>query len=188
MAGLDEAGRGAWAGPVVAACVIFKPQTFIPEIDDSKKIPPPKREALFDVICASALDFGVGVVAVDDIDSMNILQASLFAMQKAILALKNSPQYLLIDGNRELKLSIPQSTIVKGDSLSQSIGAASILAKVTRDRLMREMGSEFPDFSFARHKGYGTPQHQEELSRFGVLPCHRRSFEPIRSMQKDASC
>lgn len=182
VAGLDEAGRGAWAGPVVAAAVVFRPNTFIPEIDDSKKIIPEKREKLFDVICREAESFGIGCIGVTQIDEQNILNASLAAMREALLKLPRKPDYLLIDGNRGIGVPIPQKLLVKGDGRSMSIGAASILAKVTRDRMMREMEKEFPQFKFSRHKGYGTKDHQEELKQYGPLSCHRRSFEPIKSM------
>lgn len=182
VAGLDEAGRGALAGPVVAAAVIFKPNTFIPEINDSKKILPEKRELLFDVICREAESFGIGCIGVAQIDEQNILQASLAAMREALLQLPHKPDYLLIDGNRGIGVSIPQKLLIKGDGRSMSIGAASILAKVTRDRMMREMEKEYPQFKFSKHKGYGTEEHHQELKKFGVLPCHRRSFEPVRSL------
>lgn len=184
VAGLDEAGRGAWAGPVVAAAVIFKPHTFLPDIDDSKKINPEKREFLFDLICREATAYGIGCVPSSVIDEENILQATVLAMKEAVFSLKTKPNFLLVDGNRGLGLNIPQKTIVRGDSLSLSIGAASILAKVTRDRLMRKLGEEHDQFKFSVHKGYGTRTHREELGKYGLLPCHRLSFEPMRSMVK----
>lgn len=182
VAGLDEAGRGAWAGPVVAAAVIFKPQVDIPEIDDSKKLSPKKREELYYVICREAVSYGVGVVSSEVIDQINILEASLEAMRIAVAQCAKRPDYLLIDGNRGIGLRIPQKTLVSGDALSMSIGAASILAKVTRDRMMADMELEFPEFGFSYHKGYGTKRHLDELKRNGVLPCHRRSFEPVKSI------
>lgn len=182
MAGLDEAGRGAWAGPVVAAAVIFKPHTYIPEIDDSKKIPPDKREALFEVIVNRAESFGIGCVGHAVIDEANILRATIQAMVNAVSNLGKKPEYLLIDGNRGIGLPVPQQLLVRGDSLSMTIGAASILAKVTRDRMMVELEKNHPQFKFSKHKGYGTREHREELRRFGPTTSHRLSFEPMRSM------
>lgn len=182
VAGLDEAGRGAWAGPVVAAAVIFKPYTFLPDIDDSKKINPEKREVLFDLICREACAYGIGCISSSVIDEKNILQATILAMKEAVSALETKPEFLLIDGNRGINLNIPQKAIVKGDSLSLSIGAASILAKVTRDRLMRRLGEEHDRFKFSIHKGYGTSGHREELGKYGLLPCHRLSFEPMKTI------
>lgn len=183
VAGIDEAGRGSWAGPVVAAAVVFKSGTEIPEIDDSKKILPARREILFDIILNEALDYGVGVVGPEVIDEINILQATFQAMRLAVCNLKVKPQYLLIDGNRGIGISIPQKMLVGGDGCSLSIGAASILAKVTRDRLMGDMEKKYPQYRFSVHKGYGTSQHQEELKTHGPLPCHRKSFAPIREME-----
>ncbi|MDO8520317.1 MAG: ribonuclease HII [Deltaproteobacteria bacterium] len=187
VAGLDEAGRGAWAGPVVAAAVVFKPGTFIPGIDDSKKIIPKKREVLFDIICREALCYAVGAISPAQIDEQNILNASLAAMREAVAGLSQKPDYLLIDGNRGIGVNIPQKLLVRGDGRSMTIGAASILAKVTRDRLMREMEKEFPRFTFSKHKGYGTGAHQEELKKYGILPVHRKSFEPIRLLANNPS-
>lgn len=181
---MDEAGRGAWAGPVVAAAVIFKPHTFLPQIDDSKKLSPKKRDELFDVICQEAEAYGIGCISHSAIDEINILQASLMAMRQAVSQLSVKPDYLLVDGNRGIGLPIPQYTLVKGDSRSLSIGAASILAKVTRDRLMKEMEKTYPAFKFSVHKGYGTKDHLTELRSHGVLPCHRHSFEPMRSFAR----
>lgn len=182
VAGLDEAGRGAWAGPVVAAAVILHPGTDIPGVDDSKKILPQKREELFDVICRESAGFGIGVVASAVIDEVNIQQATFLAMGEALKKLSVKASFLLVDGNRGIGVAIPQQVLVKGDGRSASIGAASILAKVTRDRLMTEMESAYPSFRFSKHKGYGTKEHLEELRRHGPVAIHRMSFEPIRSL------
>lgn len=179
IAGLDEAGRGAWAGPVVAAAVILRPHSGIPGVDDSKKLSPAQRDSLFKVIHEQALCTGVGFVAHDVIDRINILQASLLAMQQALKNLQHQPNFLLIDGCQGLAVNIPQKTLIAGDALSQSIGAASIIAKVTRDRMMVELEKQFPQFKFSRHKGYGTRQHQQELGEHGILPIHRKSYKPI---------
>ncbi len=180
VAGLDEAGRGALAGPVVAAAVIFAPHSHHPEINDSKQLTAARREELFDYIIKHSLAYGIGVVPSEIIDEINVLQASLLAMKYSVAQLKTQPQFLLIDGNQCIQSTIPQKALVKGDSLSMSIGAASILAKVTRDRLMCEYEKSFPQFKFSRHKGYGTKRHQDELSSCGALAIHRRSFAPVK--------
>lgn len=180
IAGLDEAGRGAWAGPVVAAAVIFKPYTELPSIDDSKKVSPGKREILFDLILETAVVYHIGIIDSDKIDEVNILEASVLAMQEAVGGLSIAPSFLLIDGNRGIGLPIPQKVLVKGDARSMTIGAASILAKVSRDRLMAKLESSYPLFQFSRHKGYGTKVHQAELAKHGPTPIHRFSFEPVR--------
>lgn len=186
ICGLDEAGRGAWAGPVFAAAVILKPHQIIPQVDDSKKLTPQKREELFEVICEKALAFCIEKVFPQEIDRINILNASLLAMKKAIEGLPQKPDYLLIDGNQGVKISIPQKKLIKGDSLSLSIGAASILAKVARDRYMVKLEKEFPQFKFSIHKGYGTSLHHQELKKHGPSDCHRKSFEPVRVLLEDA--
>ncbi len=180
VAGLDEVGRGCWAGPVVAAAVILKPYTSIPEVDDSKKIKPQKREELFDRISSQALAYAVSFVSVEEIDRINILEASKKAMCQALAQLSVTPDYLLVDGNQGLGVNTPQKLIIKGDSLSISIGAASIIAKVTRDRFMVNLEKEFPQFSFAKHKGYGTALHQKEIEQFGITEYHQKSFAPIK--------
>lgn len=180
VAGLDEAGRGALAGPVVAAAVVFKPGAHFPQINDSKKLTPKVRDELFDFIVSQAEAYAIGIVSSEIIDSINILQASLLAMKNAAEQLKVKSDFLLIDGNQGVPVSIPQKTLVKGDSLSMSIGAASILAKVTRDRLLCEYEKAYPQFKFSVHKGYGTRQHHRELMQYGVLPIHRQTFEPVR--------
>lgn len=176
IAGVDEAGRGPLAGPVVAAAVIFPPSIEIPNIDDSKKLTQGERTALFDAVHAHATSIGIGIVEPETIDTMNILQASIHAMHRAIDRLAISPDILLVDGNRFHHTGVPFETVVKGDARCFSIAAASIIAKVTRDRLMIEYDRTFPQYGFARHKGYPTPQHIEALRRFGPSAIHRRSF------------
>lgn len=177
IAGIDEAGRGPLAGPVVAGAVIFARESFIPEVNDSKVLTGAERARLYDEIVANALTFGVGVVDHATIDAINILNATFKAMHDAIDQLSIIPDHLLIDGNRFDGGSIPFSTIVDGDALCFSIAAASIVAKVTRDRLMEEYETKFPGYGFARHKGYATKEHREAIFRLGFCEIHRRSFE-----------
>jgi ribonuclease HII len=179
VAGVDEAGRGPWAGPVVAAAVVLDPQALPKGIDDSKALDADAREIAFASIIASAR-WGVGVAHVDRIDRDNILNATMWAMAQAITALGSIPRLALIDGNRAPKLKCLQRTIVKGDAKCLSIAAASIVAKVTRDRMMIALGAELPGYGFERHKGYGTPEHREALHKLGVSPHHRKSFEPVQ--------
>jgi ribonuclease HII len=180
VAGVDEVGRGPLAGPVVAACVIFPEHIDIPGIDDSKKLTPKKREELYKKIKESALDFGVGIVKEKEIDKLNILRASLKAMHKAISCLKNTPHFILIDGNQKIPdLKLPQLPVVKGDSLSLSCAAASIIAKVERDRMMRKFHRKYPQFSFDQNKGYSSKVHLEALQKFGPCKIHRRSFKRV---------
>ncbi len=188
VAGLDEVGRGPLAGPVVAACVLLSKDLFsrpLPEyfkfIDDSKKISPAKRSELSGLLCAQqGLEFAIGIVESPLIDQINILEATRLAMQKAVAGLTISPDHLLIDGNQKLPaVRIEQTTIVKGDSLSWAIGAASIVAKVTRDALMKNYEIEYPQYGFAKHKGYGTQAHLESLRKHGPCPIHRKSFAPM---------
>jgi ribonuclease HII len=179
VCGVDEAGRGPWAGPVCAAAVILKESNIPAGLNDSKKLTEAKREALFPLILASA-DVGVGLVSAAEIDVLNILQATYLAMNHAVAALKLKPTLALIDGNRAPKLSCPAQTIIGGDAKSLSIAAASIIAKVTRDRLMCEMDGIFPAYGFARHKGYGTAAHSAALKQHGPCTEHRKSFAPIR--------
>ncbi len=176
IAGIDEAGRGPLAGPVVAAAVIFAPEHFIAGVNDSKLLLPEDRDELYGRITGEALAFGVGVVHHDVIDSINILQATFKAMHQAVLQLSITPQLQLIDGNRFLDNGIPYRTIIDGDALSFSIAAASIIAKVTRDRLMIEYDTQYPGYGFAQHKGYGTLQHRESIKQLGLCEIHRRSF------------
>jgi ribonuclease HII len=180
IAGIDEAGRGPLAGPVVAAAVIFPPGVFLPAVDDSKKVPPALREELYDTILAAASAVGVGIVDNDLIDEINILNATFLAMDRAVASMDLRPRHLLIDGNRfrpgEATAAIPFTTIVGGDRTTFAIAAASIVAKVTRDRLMVMFDDQYPGFGFARHKGYGTPEHRAAIARNGYCPIHRKSF------------
>lgn len=177
-AGVDEAGRGPLAGPVVAAAVIFHRPIHLPGLDDSKKISPALREVLFEKILTHAL-VGIGSGSVTLIDEINILQATRFAMREAVLALPRTPEFLLIDGRIHLDLPLPQRGIVRGDSRSARIAAASIVAKVYRDRQMRELDLQYPDYGFARHKGYPTPHHLRTLRLKGATSVHRKSFRPV---------
>lgn len=176
VAGVDEAGRGPLAGPVVAAAVMVGRDFFLPEVDDSKKLSAAQRERLYDAILKGSLGVGVGCVDHEVIDRVNILNATFEAMHLAVKSLPVTPEFLLIDGNRFRGGEIPFRTIVDGDELCFSIAAASIIAKVTRDRLMLEYDREFPEYGFARHKGYGTREHREAIARLGASPIHRRSF------------
>ena len=179
IAGVDEAGRGPWAGPVVAAAVVLNP-AHIPEgIADSKALDAETRALLFARIMAHA-DIGIGIADVDRIDRDNILQATLWAMSEAIGQLTSKPRLALIDGNKAPRLKCQTRTIVKGDALCLSIAAASIIAKVTRDRLMIALAAIHPGYGFERHKGYGTPEHQLAIRRLGVTDLHRRSFRPVQ--------
>lgn len=184
IAGCDEAGRGCWAGPVCAAVVILHPHTSIDSVTDSKKLSSPKREMLYDIICREALDYGISFVDHQTIDKINILEASKLAMLQALSQLKEPADYLLIDGNFKIKSDLPQEALIKGDSRSISIAAASILAKVSRDRFMVQMAENYPDFNFAKHKAYGTKLHRQELSQFGPSKIHRLSFAPMKFKTK----
>jgi len=179
VAGLDEAGRGPLAGPVVAAAVVFYENPQISMINDSKKLTEEVREYLFDLILNETL-CGIGAAEVGEIDRINIYQASFLAMDRALENLNTQPEHLLVDGKAFPRNDIPFTTIVKGDSLSYSVAAASILAKVTRDRMMREYDQEFPQYGFANHKGYATREHLDAIEEFGYCPIHRRSFHPKR--------
>jgi len=181
IAGVDEAGRGPLAGPVVAAAVILDRARPVRGIDDSKKLPADVREILFERITRSARAWAVGSADPEEIDRLNILRASLLAMRRAVLALPEPPDCLLVDGRDAIDLPVWQKPIIRGDALSLSIGAASILAKVTRDRIMKEMHRRWPAYDFARHKGYPTPGHLEALRRHGPCPIHRRTFRGVRS-------
>ncbi len=180
VAGIDEAGRGPWSGPVVAAAVIFHPDNIPHGLNDSKKLTAPRRAALNEVICETAR-VGVAIAPVKRIDRDNILQASLWAMARAVEDLGEYPAAALIDGTFAPILSCPSQTLIKGDGRSLSIAAASIVAKVTRDRIMCDLAKEFPGYGWERNKGYGTPEHQKGLARLGVTPHHRRSFRPIQN-------
>jgi ribonuclease HII len=184
VAGIDEAGRGPLAGPVVAAAVIVPEGFFLEEVDDSKCLPAARREALFDLIMSGAGGVGVGVVDHEVIDRINILNATFLAMNTAVRNLPLRPEHLLVDGNRFAGTTLPFSTIVDGDALSFSIGAASIVAKVTRDRMMADFDRLYPGYGFAEHKGYGTPAHRDAISRLGPCPIHRRSFRLLKEEEE----
>ena len=179
VAGIDEAGRGPWAGPVVAAAVILDPTRIPAGIDDSKALEPEDREAIYARLIAVA-EIGVGIADVRRIDRDNILNATMWAMAQAMRKLQSKPRLALIDGNRAPDLRCQTRTVVGGDAKCLSIAAASIIAKVTRDRLMIALGQELPNYGFERHKGYGTPEHQTAIGRHGVTPHHRRSFRPVQ--------
>lgn len=176
ICGVDEAGRGPLAGDVYAAAVIFKDNVFIDGINDSKKLSEKKRELLFDEIIQKAEAYCISTAGVEEIDSLNILQATFLAMKRAVDGLKIKPELALIDGNRLPPLDIPAKDIVKGDGLSASIAAASILAKVSRDRYMKEQAEKYPEYQFDKHKGYGTELHIRLINEYGPCEIHRRSF------------
>lgn len=180
VAGLDEAGRGPWAGPVVAAAVILDPARIPTGLNDSKKLSARARERIFQDISRSAM-VGVGIVSAAEIDQINILQASLLAMRRAFEALKTTPSAALVDGLHCPRLPCPATPVVKGDSLSLSVAAASIVAKVTRDRIMAELAVEFPGYGWERNMGYGTREHASALDKLGVTLQHRRSYAPIQA-------
>lgn len=175
IGGLDEAGRGPLAGPVIAACVVFSPETYIEGIDDSKKLSPAKRDKLFDIIMARAKAVGIGRVDAQEIDEMNIFEATRLAMEQAVSQCYPNIDFLLVDA-MELELPVPSASLVKGDSRSHSIAAASIIAKVTRDREMLKWHQKYPQYGFDNHKGYGTSRHIEAIQKYGLCPIHRRSF------------
>ncbi len=176
VCGIDEAGRGPLAGPVYAAAVILPDGLEIPGLNDSKKLTEKKREALFDEICEKAIAYGIGCASEQEIDEINILQATYLAMRRAVEQLSVPADYALVDGNRMPPLAIPGETVVKGDAKSASIAAASILAKVSRDRVMLLMDPVYPQYQFAKHKGYGTKVHREALLTYGPCPIHRKTF------------
>lgn len=182
VAGIDEAGRGPLAGPVTAAAVILDPKKLPKGLDDSKKLSAATREQLFDLICARALAIGVGLASAQEIDAINIRNATFLAMSRALHALALQPVHVLIDGNASPRnLPCPAQTIIKGDAISLSIAAASIIAKVTRDRLMEQMHLAHPDYGFADHMGYSTPAHMAALEIHGPCVLHRHSFAPVRA-------
>lgn len=186
IAGVDEAGRGSLAGPVVAAAVILPPRFKIEGLADSKKLRSSRREELFEEIQANALAMGLGIAEAETIDALNVLGASLLAMERAITALHPPPDYLLIDGNHLPSSPFPKAALPKGEDQSPAIAAASILAKVTRDRLMAIYHRMFPQYGFLRHKGYGTRDHMEALRRYGPSPIHRRTFRGVREHVEDS--
>ena len=176
ICGVDEAGRGPLAGPVCAAAVILPPHLEIPGLDDSKKMTDKRRRELFPIIQEKAIAYGIGLASHEEIDEINILQATYLAMERALAQLKVKADHVLIDGNRAKDFGIPVTTVVKGDSLSANIAAASILAKVTRDELMENMAQEYPQYQFEVHKGYGTKAHYAALTEHGPSPIHRMTF------------
>ncbi|MBR6207060.1 MAG: ribonuclease HII [Oscillospiraceae bacterium] len=176
ICGVDEAGRGPLAGPVYAAAVILPENTVIDGLNDSKKLTEKKREELFDVIRDRALDFGIASASQQEIDDVNILNAVYLAMNRAVRQMRTAPDLLLIDGNRDKGIEGPSRCVVKGDATCACIAAASVLAKVSRDRFMYEMAERFPQYGFEKHKGYGTALHYEKLREFGPCELHRKSF------------
>ena len=180
IAGIDEAGRGPLAGPVVSAAVIIPFSLQIPEISDSKKLTPQKRNYLYEKIYDLAVSVGIGIVDPFEIDRINILQAALLSMAMAVENLAPQPDCLLIDGTFLISSALPQEAIPKGDALSVSIAAASIVAKVTRDRLMERYHQDYPQFGFSKHKGYPTKAHKKAIQKFGCCPIHRRSFKGVK--------
>ena len=176
ICGIDEAGRGPLAGPVAAAAVIFPQGLIIESVNDSKKISEKKREELFECIKEKAISYAVAYASVEEIESMNILNATMLAMKRACESLSVPADCAIIDGNKAPKLSIPVYPLIKGDSLSMSVAAASIMAKVSRDKLMLEYAAEYPEYCFEKHKGYGTALHFELIKKYGPCPIHRLSF------------
>ena len=188
VAGIDEVGRGPWAGPVLACAVILNPDdigaTLLEGLDDSKKLTAKQREELY-LSLTQTLEHAIGVASVEEVDALNILQASLLAMRRAVAALPTKPRAALVDGNRDPDLGIPTELVVKGDSRSFSIAAASVIAKVTRDRMMADLARAFPGYGWEKNAGYGTAQHQSGIKEFGITPHHRRSFKPIAKILQE---
>jgi ribonuclease HII len=182
VAGVDEAGMGPLAGPVVAAAVILPPELRPRGLDDSKQLDEPARDRLAAEVKAGAVAWAVGLASPEEVDRLNVYQAGLLAMRRAVDGLGVAPQHLLVDARRLPGLAIPQQGIVKGDARSLSIAAASVVAKTTRDALMVEAETRFPGYGFARHKGYCAPEHLEALRRLGACPIHRRSYAPVREL------
>ena len=187
VAGIDEVGRGPWAGPVVTAAVIIDPALYdsplFSHINDSKKLSAKRRDTLYEQLLSTpGIHFALGEASVQEIDNINILQATFLAMTRAVEALPIKPDFALVDGNRAPPLSCPSKPIIKGDQISISIAAASIIAKVTRDRLMADLGQTYPSYGWGNNAGYGTADHQRALREFGVTPHHRRSFAPIAAI------
>jgi ribonuclease HII len=186
IAGVDEAGRGPLAGPVVAAAVMLPNDLLIRGLTDSKRVSEKERDRLFDVIREKSVCFGIGIADERTIDEVNILQATIIAMESALKQLIPPPDYLLIDALTLPHVTLPQNGIIKGDCRSHNIAAASILAKVTRDRLMIELHEQYPEYNFKRHKGYGTREHLDLLRKYGPCDAHRKSFDPVARMIGDA--
>lgn len=180
IAGVDEAGRGPLAGPVVAAAVILPPECRIDGLRDSKKLSEARRESLVEIICGTSLAWALGVCTPQEIDELNILQASMLAMRRAVEALSVTPEFVQVDGNRCPKLSCPVEAVVGGDDIVPAISAASVLAKVHRDREMIRLHEQYPQYGFAKHKGYPTAEHLAALAAHGITPIHRRSYAPVR--------
>jgi ribonuclease HII len=180
IAGVDEVGRGPLAGPVVAAAVVLPKEGIGEKLFDSKKISSKKREHLYETILAEAEGIGIGIIGQEEVDRLNILQATLKAMALAIENLPSSPDFILIDGLHGLNISVPHKPIRKGDQLCNSIAAASIIAKVTRDRMMLECHQMYPQYNFAKHKGYGTKEHRKAIETFGVCELHRKTFRGVK--------
>lgn len=176
ICGIDEAGRGPLCGPVVAAAVILRKGDKIEGVNDSKKLSEKKREQLFETIKERAIAYSVGVVDEKTIDEINILEATRLAMKKAVEGLSQKPEYALVDAEKKVPIDVPYTPIIKGDALSESIAAASIIAKVTRDRMIVELDKQYPEYNFAKNKGYGTKQHTDAIKEYGLCPAHRRSF------------
>jgi ribonuclease HII len=186
VAGIDEAGRGPWAGPVIAAAVILNPHCTPSGLRDSKTLSEKRRKELAAALWKCAR-IGVGLASVDEIDRINIMQATLLAMSRAAANLPDAPSVAIVDGTMKPKLRCPAYTVIKGDAKSLSIAAASIIAKTTRDRMMRELAREFPHYGWEKNKGYGVEEHRDALTRFGVSPHHRRSFAPIHNLLNPGS-
>ena len=176
VCGIDEAGRGPLCGPVVAAAVILKKEDHIEGVNDSKKLTEKKREELFEIIKERAVAWSVGIVDEETIDRINILEATRLAMKKAVEGLSQKPDFALVDAEKKVPIDVPYSPIIKGDALSESIAAASIIAKVTRDHMIIELDKEYPEYGFAKNKGYGTKEHTEAILKYGLCKVHRRSF------------
>ena len=176
VCGIDEAGRGPLCGPVVAAAVILKKEDHIEGVNDSKKLTEKKREELFEIIKERAVAWSVGIVDEETIDRINILEATRLAMKKAVEGLSKKPDFALVDAEKKVPIDVPYSPIIKGDALSESIAAASIIAKVTRDHMIIELDKEYPEYGFAKNKGYGTKEHTEAILKYGLCKVHRRSF------------
>ena len=176
IAGIDEAGRGPLCGPVVSAAVILKKGDYIEGVNDSKKLSEKKREKLFDEINERAVAIGIGIVDENTIDEINILEATRLAMKKAVENLQVKPEHVLVDAEKKVPIEVPYTPIIKGDTLSVSIAAASIIAKVTRDRMLYEMDKKYPEYGFAKNKGYGTKAHVEAIKQYGLTEIHRKSF------------
>jgi ribonuclease HII len=185
VAGVDEAGRGPLAGPVVAAAVIANPDSWIEGVDDSKKLTPSRREELYRRIVSGVLSFGVGIVPHTEVDRINVLRATMRAMAEAVSRLSPVPEYLLVDGPRYDGGAVPFTPVIGGDAACYSIAAASIIAKVTRDRIMVEFDRSYPGYGFARHKGYGTPEHLAAIRTLGPCEIHRRSFKMPGALQRE---